>query len=190
MGYGYKKTIAAGWRAAGVTLLMAAGAAVADAETVTFDWVSTSGPAATGSVSITSPLITSPTGFSLTATGAAAVAEINGFNLMFADGETMSLTNSTFSNSTGWSDDSTGHLTSTWSASRSVTNPAGTLQVSSVPYAGTSVAQTVLSTGTTQDYGYWQLQLATVPLPAAFWLLASGLSGLIMAGRRRRTLSC
>jgi hypothetical protein len=172
-------------RAAFAIVLMVGAAAAADAETVTFDWVSTSGPAATGSVSITSALITSPTGFSLTATGAAAVAEISAFNITFSDGESMALTNSTFTNSTGWSDDSTGHLTSTWNASRSVTNPAGTLQVSSVPYAGTSTAQTVLTSGITQDFGFWQIQTTPVPLPAAVWLLGSGLAGLIATGRRR-----
>jgi hypothetical protein len=167
---------------------VAAGSA-ASASTVTFDWVSTSGPAAIATVSITSSLITSPTAFSVTlaqlsAAGQTAVGDISAFSVTFADGETMSLGNTTFSNSTGWSDDAGGQLTSTWNASRSVTNPNGTLQVSSVPYAGTSVAQTVLSTGTTQDYGYWQQVAAPVPLPAGFWLFATGCGGLFSVRRR------
>ncbi len=100
----------------------------AEANTVTFDWVSTSGPAATGSITLTSSLITSPDSFSVPK--AQALADITGFSLTFANGEVMSLANATFANSTGWSDDSTGHLTSTWTASQSVTNPAGTLSVS------------------------------------------------------------
>jgi hypothetical protein len=167
---------------------VAAGAA--QASTVTFDWVSTSGPAAVGSISLTSSLITSTDSFSatvaqLTAAGQTATGDISAFNLSFANGETMALANATFTNSTGWSDDSAGHLTSTWNVSRSVTNPAGTLQVASVPYAGTSTAQSVLSTGTTQDFGYWQVQTAAVPLPAAFWLFGSGFTGLLVARRRR-----
>jgi hypothetical protein len=171
-------------------LVAAAAASAANAGTVTFDWVSMSGPAASGSVSLTSSLITTPTSFALTiaqltAAGQTAVGDISAFNVVFADGETMSLANTTFSNSTGWSDDSGGHLTSTWNASRSVTNPSGTLQVSSVPFAGSSTAQTVLSTGTTQDFGFWQIAATPVPLPAAGWLLASGLGALIAARRRR-----
>jgi hypothetical protein len=167
---------------------------VAQASTVTFHWFSTSGPAATGSVSLTSSLITSATGFSvslaqLAAAGQTAVGDISSFNITFANGETMALGNSTFANSTGWSDDSQGHLTSTWNASRSVTGPSGTLQVSSVPYAGTSVAQTVLSTGTSQDFGYWQIQTVPVPLPAGIWLLGSGVSGLLVMRRRRNLLA-
>jgi hypothetical protein len=181
-----------GGRVAGALLLLAGATTVANASTVTFDWVSTSGPAATASVSLTSSLITTPTGFTVTlaqlnAAGQTAVGDISAFKVTFADGQTMALANSTFSNSTGWSDDSAGHLTSTWNASRSVANPSGTLQVSSVPYAGSSVAQTVLSTGTTQDYGYWQMQATPVPVPAAIWLMLSGLSGLVAAGRRRRS---
>jgi hypothetical protein len=191
MGHGRMNLFGSGGRVAWALLLLAGATTVANASTVTFDWISTSGPAATASVSLTSSLITTPTGFTVTlaqlnAAGQTAVGDISAFQVTFADGETMALANSTFSNSTGWSDDSTGHLTSTWNASRSVTNPSGTLQVSSVPYAGSSVAQTVLSTGTTQDYGYWQIRATPVPVPAALWLMVSGLSGLIAAGRRRR----
>jgi hypothetical protein len=191
MGRWRKDVFGIGGHVASALLLLAGATTVANASTVTFDWVSTSGPAATASISLTSSLITTPTGFAVTlaqlsAAGQTAVGDISAFKVTFANGETMALGNSTFSNSTGWSDDSTGHLTSTWNASRSVTNPSGTLQVSSVPYAGTSVAQTVLSTGTTQDFGYWQLQATPVPVPAAIWLMVSGLSGLMAAGRRRR----
>ncbi len=178
-------------KAAACAAILACAGGAAEASTVTFDWVSTGAPAtaATGSVSLTSSLITSNTSFAgtqsqLTAAGETAVGDISAFSLTFATGETLSLANSTFSNnSTGWSDDSTGHLTSTWTISR--TDSSGTLQVASVPYAGTSVAQSVLTSGTTQDFGYWKLDTTPVPVPAAVWLFGSGLAGLIAARRRR-----
>jgi len=181
-----------GIKASAAALLLGA-VATANAGTVTFDWVSTSGPVATGSISITSSLITS-TSFSVTlaqlaAAGQTAIGDISAFNFTFANGENLALSNTTFSNSTGWSDNSNGELTSTWNASRSVTSPSGTLQVASVPYAGTSVASTVLTSGTTQDFGYWQVVATPVPLPAPAWLMVSGLGGLIAVGRRRRALS-
>src|SRR3979490_2346669 len=191
MGQERTNVFGSGTRIAAALLSLAGATTAAHASTASFDWVSTSGPAAVASVSLTSSLITTPTSFTgtvaqLTAAGQTAVGDISAFNVKFADGETMALGNSTFSNSTGWSDDSTGHLTSTWNASRSVTNPSGTLQVSSVPYSGSSVAQTLLSTGTTQDFGYWQIQATPVPVPTAIWLMVSGLSGLMAAGRRGR----
>lgn len=184
-----------GLRAAVALLLLGGTSGAAQADSVTFDWVSTSGPSATGFVTLSSSLITSPRGFSvtpqdLTAAGQTAVGDISAFRVSFADGEVMSQAAAVFSNSTGWSDDAGGHLTSTWNASQTVVNssgtPIGTLQVASVPYAALSAAQTELtSMGGTNDFGYWQIQATTVPLPAAFWLMASGLAGLITAARRR-----
>ena len=119
--------------------------------------------------------------FNLTATGAAALAEVSSFSFSSA-GHTLSIV---FSNSTGWRDNYPAEpvniLESTWTASKIFGNgspPVGTLQV-----VGNSTQYSYATFGSANAKGEWVLKLPPVPLPGSAVLLMGGL-GLLVRSRR------
>jgi len=76
-------------------------------------------------------------------------------------------------------------------ATASATTPSGTAPALAFAYAGTSGQYTVESaTAPTSPFAIQLTQAAPVPLPAAAWLLLSGVAGLGGMVRRRRTALC
>lgn len=182
------------------TLVVCAGlfmsaASPAKASTVTFDWVQQPGSTniATGSLTLSSSLLTptdatGATQFDLTlqeiaGAGETALGDLTSFTFTFA-GHTLSLADFT-GNSTGWRDNFPGEplnvLESTWSASHAFTTPfpGGTLLD-----IGNSTQNSFASFGSQTATGEWVLR--PVPLPAAAWLLLSGMGGLAALARRRQ----
>jgi len=155
--------------------------------------------------------ITGPTFSCGNASTSAALAEVTGFSFTYSDGATLGLSNLggsttlTMSSGDAWatSDQLTpsgasegyylisgfefgGHASGgTWGSatgnfelSDPLSNPTGPLSLDSnnaTPGAGGPVAAV--------DAGYWELQQTSVPLPAGFVLLLSGVTALLLLGR-------
>jgi hypothetical protein len=169
----------------------------AHASSVTFDWVQMSGNAASGTLTLSSSLLTpgnatGATQFSLmlaqiNAAGETVLGDVSAFTFAFG-GQTLSKSDLT-SNSTGWADMFPGEpnnvLESTWSASH--TYGSSILQVvgNSTP---TSYGNLVTATmGTLSATGEWILAPPTpVPLPASVWLLLGGVAALSGFARKQR----
>jgi hypothetical protein len=171
---------------------------MAHASSVTFDWVQMSGNAASGTLTLSSSLLTpsnatGATQFSLMlgqidAAGETVLGDVSAFTFSFG-GQTLSKDDMT-SNSTGWADMFPGEpnnvLESTWSASHTI-GGGSILQVvgNSTP---TSYGNLVTATmGTLSATGEWMLAPPTpVPLPASAWLLLGGVAALSGFARKQR----
>jgi hypothetical protein len=174
----------------------------ANADTLaTFDWIPfQNGGSGTGSGDLVLTLpgaITGP-GFDVSfASASAAKSAVTGFTYTFSNGDILSLANlqagTLQMNPTDWQTTNTItpagaptglYLGTNFNFSGFVTPPGGVLSPYQVASSGGMVT---LGAGDAQlritDTGYWKLDsLTPVPLPAAGWLLISGLAGLIGAG--------
>lgn len=161
----------------------------ADAALVGYDWVGTGG---TGSMIFDLGSATDGADFSI------PKAALVGFDFTFGNGDQIMLSGLNAISVTGnlWSA-AGGFLTTVAQLSETALPlPNYTFQI--VPYlvaspdptGSTAVDQG--STGTQQNFGYWKLSsalpLPPSPVPAAVWMMGTGLIGLLCAKRRKRGL--
>ncbi len=195
------------WRIAGVAALVAMLPLAANADTLaTFDWVAfQNGGAGTGSgdLMLTLPGTVPGPGFDVPfASVTAAKNAVAGFSYTFSNGDTLTLANlqagTLQMNPTDWATTDTItpagaptglYLGTNFNFGGFVTPPGGVLTPFQLASSGGMVT---LGAGDAQlritDTGYWKLEsLSPVPLPAAAWLLISGLAGLAGLGRRGRS---
>ena len=194
------------WRISGLAALVAMGPLAANADTLaTFDWVAfQNGGAGTGSgdLVLTLPGTVSGPGFDVAfASVSTAKNAVTGFSYTFSNGDTLTLANlragTLQMNPTDWVTTNTitpagapagRYLGTDFSFSGFVTPPGGVLSPFQLASSGGMVT---LGAGDAQlritDTGYWKLDsLSPVPVPAAAWLLVSGLAGFAGLGRGGR----
>ena len=159
----------------------------AQADLVQYDWVQGAGPGGTGSMIFDLGSGTNGANFSV------PTASLIGFTFQFAGGGTVNLSNLNSINvATNMWTASSGYLTTVAQLSKTGASPLFTFQyqpyliASPNPNGSTAVETTPVIL---QNFGYWKLDPATppspVPLPAAFWLLGAGLTGLFGAARKK-----
>ena len=180
-----------------VLAMSTAGASMAWAGSVTFDWVQMSGTTtATGTLTLTSAALTASDAsgadqFDLTAAtlpaGETILGDVSSFNFTM-DGYSLT---SVKSNSTGWRDNYPNEpinvLESTWTASKTFSG-VGTMQVvgNSTPQSNGSFVTATLGTQTVT--GEWELA-TPVPLPSSVWLLLGAAVPLLGFTLGRRPLA-
>lgn len=193
-------------RAPGWGALLALLPLAAQADTIaTFDWIPfQNGGSRTGSgdLVLTLPGTVSGPGFDVHfATTSAAKSVVTGFSYTFSNGDGLTLANlqsgTLQMNPTDWQTTNTItpagaptglYLGTNFNFSGFVTPPGGVLTPFQLASSGGMVT---LGAGDAQlritDTGYWKLaSLNPVPLPAAGWLLISGLAGVLGVGRSRK----
>ena len=170
-----------------VAALLGLFAGAAQADLVQYDWVQGAGPGGTGSMIFDLGSGTNGANFSI------PKASLIGFTFQFTGGGTVNLASLNSINvATNMWTASSGYLTTVAQLSKTGASPLFTFQyqpylIASPNPNGSTAVET--SPVILQNFGYWKLDPATppspVPLPAAFWLMGAGLTGLVGAARKK-----
>lgn len=170
--------------------LLVLGAGQASAMTVVYSWTPDPGQGGSGSLTIDSPSITDPANFSGIAPGA-----LVGLTYTWNNGATINLSSVLTNNATGWTACAGTLITGFQITANSVPATAGTFSLSNsagscfpgptvLAGPGFNATNSVLY-GAEGNAGHWTFS-AVVPVPAAAWLMLSGVAALGGLRRLRR----